>query len=275
MLAHLRRFAVWLALLALASHAHAACQLDGQATLGTTYNHTFPTRTIGISTIHANDLLIMHVGINSENRGSPNYVPFVTGITGAGVTWKKRISAGNFIPSCWFFGDCWVASEVWYAVAPAAISPSVVTVNVSTPDVAYASLSFFAIHNSSAFDANGSLPRLATNYTTSTAAIQVPGVSTNSANTWGLTFCDFFGPGVGSFACSVQAGPWANINGISQQNLFISFGLATGDAFLALPAAVSGVTFAPYATAENRWIAIGDAVVCGSAGSFSNVQINE
>lgn len=264
-----------LALVALisASNAHAACSLDGKPIgTGTTYNPSFTSRTLAITTVHPNDIIILHAALNAETGGSPSAI---TSVAGGGLSWARRFQQQNTVVACYSGpNDCRTDVEEWWAAAPVPLSSAVITVNASVPAVAYASLLIWGVHGSSGFDANGSLPTTAADLSGSSTNIVVPGVSTTSSPDMLFALADVFAPSVGSFFPSPA--PLSTFNYVAQENLFISFGLSSATANEALAAPVSGITVT-WDTVHSypNWLGVIDALVCTTGGAFPNVQINE
>lgn len=264
-----------LALVALicASNAHAACSLDGQPPgTGTTYSPSVTSRTLAITTVHPNDIIILHAALNAETGGSPSAI---TSVAGGGLSWARRFQQQNTVVACYLGpNDCRTDVEEWWAAAPVPLVSVTITVNASVAAPAYASLLIWGVHGSSGFDANGSLPTPADDLSGSSTNIVVPGVSTTSSPDMLFALADVFAAVEGNFF--PPQSPLAQFNLVGQQNIFISFGLSSATANEALAAPVSGITVTWDTVHSYRnWLGVIDALVCTTGGAFPNVQINE
>lgn len=256
--------------------AAAGCSIDGAFFAGVYFDPVTTTKTIAIATTQR-DEIVLHISIVSESGGSFTY-PSVVSVNGGSLAWSRRQQEQDMIPSCYSGGTCYADVEEWTALASGPVS-AVVTVVAMAPAPSYSSLLAIGVAGSLGFDANSSLPAVNKNLTTSSLAVTVPGISTNSSPDMLLFTCDQFGSNpYGGFGCQATGGttaPWNLTTGGWQGNIFIGFGLQTEQFQRALGAPVSGITAQPFTTAQNQWIATADALVCTTASAHVNVQIIE
>ncbi len=178
-------------------HPPAALTIDGTATLSTAVDHSFPSVTLNLTTIHPGDVIIVQVIFNAEGTGVlgirdpfPPIVNFVSN-TG-GLTWARRVRASGQIIHGFAFGDTFPDMEVWWAIAPAPLTAEPITVHINS-DLAFISVIACGINGAdisaiTPWDTNVSLPAVAAHLNGPDVDPSVTGVSTDGADTIVLLF---------------------------------------------------------------------------------------
>lgn len=166
----MRNFLLSLFFLLLAIHpAFAALAIDGSASTST---GTGPGFTVTLTTTSSNDVIIIFP--KTDGLTTFRSVSSVSDV--AGLTWTKRTS------TAWNTGGL-DDSEEWYAVAASPLTSDVITVTYSAALSSAARITAFGIsgtNTASPFDANVSLPAIATGSAVSTSVTNT--ISTSNAN---------------------------------------------------------------------------------------------
>jgi hypothetical protein len=122
--------------------SQASLALDGKAHTNFTSGSS---ASLSLTTAHANDVIIAAVTVNNTTVASIKSAHL-------NFTLRKREQASDGLPDY---------LEVWYAVAPAALSSEVITVTLSNGNTDYCTVDVFGIsgaNTTTIFDGNPSLP---------------------------------------------------------------------------------------------------------------------
>ncbi len=226
--------------------------------LSTTVSFAEPARSISLTTTQTNTIILLHIVINQEGDAEHRQDPFpsVSSVSGAGLTWTRRSSTGGRVVNGYLSGDILVASETWWALAPAALTAAPVTINTSS-DLAFMLGTAVAVHGvntASPFDPNGSLPSIST-HLSGGATSPNAGVTTSNANDIVLFFNDVFSTHTPPLPAPSGLTSIASTEAVQS---FIGLTVAT-DVSSKLVSAVTSETLTS-ATTQTAWIATADAL---------------
>ena len=166
---------VFLLILWCATAEAAAPTVDGSALNGVT---SASSGTVTLTTSLTNDIIV--VVVMAENTsGSP---VSVSSVSGGSLSWAKRAAVSGTIAQAGGAGNCVGDHEVWWALSAAALSATVITVNVSS-SVDAMSLVAFGVNGtktSAPWDSNAGNP-ITQAYNSVATAIQ-ENITTTEAN---------------------------------------------------------------------------------------------
>ncbi len=169
--------------------------IDNWSNITTAVDHSIPTVTFHLTATMPNDVIVVHTLLNAE--GDPSHEQFpgeITGISGGGLTWTRRVRATGQEFSGFLFGDTFIDSEVWWAVSPGIFNDDIViSVNSDLSFFGATAIAFNGVSLTVPWDTNASLPAVNVHLNGPNSLVQVPGVSTDRDNTVILFMYDHFG----------------------------------------------------------------------------------
>jgi hypothetical protein len=294
-----KKLSLGLCLLLAAEPALAApCAFEGNPPSGAqvvVYNSPGGTNsTAGITTTQSNEPIFLTFFASSEQAAGPG--PVVTGITGGGLTFTKRVGlGGQLITACISSPqNCLVDFEVWEAEASSPLTGQAFAVTATTGGATGAILGAFGLANttspSSPWDPSGSLPATTSDINGTGSVPVVTGVSTSNTNDLILQFCGTAN-NIGQFSCTGQQNTGWSIATASASflNSFVNYQIGSGVYYKTVSSTLSGVTLDAIATisggadpttSTRNWINFGDAIKCAGpapppTGAIPHVWVNE
>jgi hypothetical protein len=226
----------------------AVMTIDGTGDLTTYVDHTIPSRSVSVTTLLSDDVLVLKITVEAEGAPSQDqFPPSITGVSTPGLVWTKLWGLSGQ-GSGFGGGNTFNATEVWWAITT---TPGTYTADISVnSDTAWFGSVMFGVNGADTttpWDTNASLPA-----SSPAGAMQLPtstptlsGISTTASHTMVLCFVDVF-----SGATPVGLPTPAGFIGGPSQGLatgaiqaFIGLGYDTDVFWKTYSSALSGETF--------------------------------
>lgn len=132
-----------------------------------------------LTTSSSDDIIIAAIEVNSALSIS------VSGVSGGGLTWAKKIAVANAFDG----GGIFTSTEIWWAVAASPLSSQVITATATLAgDHSIVVFGISGLNTSSPFDSNASFPASVKN-TAGASAPSIGSLSTDQTNDILLAFC--------------------------------------------------------------------------------------
>ncbi len=188
--------------------------LDGSVASGQ-WSSTNSVTTGSVSTTHSNDVIVLAVSAGTASTSAAATVSSVTD-TG-GLSWTRQARVTGPGSASGEYGG----AEIWYALAPSALSGDKVTITYSSAnavdDGTYYLFGLSGANTTTPFDPNASLPASGTGEGTTGQGpfITASTVSTTAANDYGIDFGSIFNGTSGGGAAVPLAGTDLGPSGLS------------------------------------------------------------